>query len=310
MHERRQRIAVITGPTAAGKSALAVDLAAEMGGEIVNADSMQVYRYMDVGTAKPTHEEMQGVPHHLLDVVEPTEQFNAAIYRSLAIPVIRRILDKGKPCFVVGGSGLYIRALLGGLFDCPKSSPELRSRLNREWEEKGGAELYQRLRSLDPHAALKIHPNDRVRVTRALEVIKITGGRFSSLTENHGFREGPFSAIMICLHMDRGELFERINIRSAVMMEGGLLEETRGLLNRGYSADLKPMQAIGYRHAMAFLRGAWSLDETIRHLQADTRRYAKRQITWLRGESGVLWRTPEDRDLIRRELVSFLCADP
>ncbi|MFO7785613.1 MAG: tRNA (adenosine(37)-N6)-dimethylallyltransferase MiaA [Thermodesulfobacteriota bacterium] len=310
MYEGRQRIVVITGPTAAGKSALAVDLAEDMGGEIVNADSMQVYRHMDVGTAKPTKEEMRGVPHHLLDVVDPDEPFNAALYRGLAIPVIEDIVKKGRPCFVVGGSGLYIRALLGGLFDCPESSTELRSRLNREWKERGGGELYQRLRSLDPEAALKVHPNDRVRVTRALEVIGLTGRLFSSLTAVHGFREGAFSALMVCLHMDRQKLYERINRRSAAMMEGGLLEETQRLLKLGYRANLKPMQAIGYRHALAFLQGVRDLDETIRRLQADTRRYAKRQITWLRGEPGVRWRTPEERDLVRREAMSFLDGNP
>lgn len=310
MDKGRQRIVVITGPTAAGKSSLAVDLASEIGGEIVNADSMQVYRYMDVGTAKPTEEEMRGVPHHLMDVVYPNEPFNAARYRSLAVPVIESIVEKGKPCFVVGGTGLYIRALLGGLFDCPQPSPELRSRLNREWKEKGGGVLHQRLKSVDPEAAGRIHPNDRVRVIRALEVVEITGRTFSFLTGNHGFREGRFSPLMVCLHMDRQKLYQRINLRSSAMLDGGLLEETERLLELGYRADLKPMQAIGYRHALAFLQGLWDLDETIRRLQADTRRYAKRQITWLSGEPGVLWRTPEDLDLVRREAASFLYGTP
>ncbi len=310
MCEARQRIVVITGPTAAGKSALAVDLAEEMGGEIVSADSMQVYRHMDVGTAKPTGEEMRGVPHHLLDVVDPDEPFNAALYRNLAIPVIEDIVEKGKCCFVVGGSGLYIRALLGGLFDCPESSPALRSRLKSEWDERGGEDLYKRLRLLDPEAACKIHPNDRVRVTRALEVIEVTGRKFSSLTGDHAFQEGPFSALMIGLHMDREKLYERINLRSSAMIEGGLVEETVNLLKRGYSADLKPMNSIGYRHALAFLQGIWDQGETLSRLQADTRKYAKRQITWLRGETGVLWRTPDDRDLVRQETASFLDGNP
>jgi tRNA dimethylallyltransferase len=306
MDGKRQRIVVITGPTAAGKSTLAVDLAADLGGEIVNADSMQVYRHMDVGTAKPTGEEMRGVPHHLLDVVDPDQPFNAASYRDLATASITDLGVRGRPCFVVGGTGLYIRALLGGLFRCPASSPEVRSRLNREWEKGGWGELHERLGSLDPAAAAGIHPNDRVRVVRALEVIEVTGRRFSTLTRDHGFRERRFNALLVCLHMERRSLYERINHRSAAMMTGGLPEEAGRLLDMGYSPELKPMQAIGYRHALAFLRGAWDLDETIRRLQADTRRYAKRQLTWLRREAGVLWRTPEQRDLVGREVSSFL----
>lgn len=307
---RLQPIVVLTGPTASGKSSLAVSLALDMGGEIVNADSMQVYRYMDVGTAKPTAADMQGVPHHLLDVVNPDEPFNAAVFRRLAIPVIQDILKRKKACFVVGGSGLYIRALLGGFFDCPESSPGIRSRLNREWEERGGAALHEQLRTVDPEAAFKIHPNDRVRVTRALEVIEITGRRFSSLALNHGFREKSFEALIICLSLDRARLYQRINLRSNSMMRRGLPEETQELLKRGYHGDLKPMQAIGYRHAQAFLKGVRDLDETIVNLQADTRRYAKRQLTWFRRESGVVWRNPEDPELVRREVSSFLYGTP
>lgn len=307
MEGPRNSIVVITGPTAVGKTALAVTLASDVGGEIVNADSMQVYRHMDVGTAKPGPEEMRGVPHHLLDVADPNEPFNAARYRALALPAIESIIAEGKPCLVVGGSGLYIRALLGGLFDCPDSSPVIRSRLNLEWKEKGGPHLYRRLQTLDPVAALKIHPNDRVRVTRALEVIEVTGRRFSALTGSHGFREETFRTLMICLHVDREILYGKINRRSAAMMSEGLLEETENLLRMGYSEGLKPMQAIGYRHAVSLLRGEIKcLDQAIVRLQADTRRYAKRQVTWFRKQPGVIWRSPGDMDLIRRETGAFL----
>ncbi|MCF8061323.1 MAG: tRNA (adenosine(37)-N6)-dimethylallyltransferase MiaA [Deltaproteobacteria bacterium] len=302
----RKRIVVITGPTAAGKTALAVDLALALGGEVVNADSMQVYRHMDVGTAKPAKEEMRGVPHHLLDVVDPDQPFNAARYRELAAPAVENITGAGRACFVVGGSGLYIRALLGGLFECPEASPEVRSRLNQAWEEEGGEALHKRLGSLDPDAALGVHPNDRVRVLRALEVIELTGRPFSSLAGEHRFREDAFEALKVCLHMPRERLYERIDARSRAMMEGGLPEETRRLFEKGYSRELKPMQAIGYRHATAFLEGAWGREEAVKRLQADTRRYAKRQMTWFRGESGVLWRSPGDRDLILSEAAAFL----
>jgi tRNA dimethylallyltransferase len=303
--DERPSIVVIAGPTATGKTRLAVDLALRFGGEVVNADSMQVYRGMNVGTAKPTEEEKQGVPHHLIDVVNPDETFNAAVYRRAAVPVIERISRAGLPCYVVGGSGLYIRALLGGLFDCPQESEELRRKLRRAWEEEGALVLHERLRSLDPDAAESIHPNDRVRVLRALEVIELTGQRFSLVSRSHGFRKEGFRALKICLHMERERLYERINRRARIMIENGLVEETRLLLKQGYSSGLKPMQSIGYRHALAHLNGDWDLETLVERLQADTRRYAKRQITWFRGDPEYRWRAPEDGDRIRREVVEF-----
>lgn len=302
----RQRIVVITGPTAAGKTSLAVDLALALDGEVVNADSMQVYRDMDVGTAKPTEEEKRGVPHHLLDVVDPDEPFNAARYRELAVPAVKTVADAGRACFVVGGSGLYIRALLGGLFDCPEGSEAVRSRLNRDWEKGGGDALHERLRTLDPEAARRVHPHDRVRVVRALEVIELTGRPFSSLAADHRFQGGEFEPLKLCLAMSRDRLYERIHARSLAMMEGGLLEETRSLLEKGYTMELKPMQAIGYRHAAACLKGDWSREEALNRLQADTRRYAKRQMTWFRGEPSMQWHGPEERDIIQRKVQAFL----
>ncbi len=306
MEGDRPRIVVITGPTATGKTSLAVELTLALDGEAVNADSMQVYRGMDVGTAKPTEAEKRGVPHHLLDVVAPDEAFNAARYRELAGAAVERISGRGKACFVVGGTGLYIRALLGGLFQCPEASPEVRDGLERAWREEGAGALHERLRALDPEAAARIHPNDRVRVLRALEVIELTGRPFSRQTGGHGFSQGPFRALKICLHIPRERLYDRINERSRAMMEGGLLEEARALLDQGYGPDLKPMQAIGYRHAVAVLQGRWCRDEALGRLQTDTRRYAKRQMTWFRGEKDVLWRTPEEQERILLEASAFL----
>ncbi len=310
MSEERSRILVIAGPTATGKSSLAVELALNLGGEIVNADSMQVFRGMNVGTAKPTREERRGVPHHLFDVADPDEPFNAARFRSMAFPVIEQLARKGAPCLVVGGTGLYIRALLGGLFPCPEASPELRSRLRKEWDEGGGAAMHDRLRRLDPEAVERIHPNDRVRVIRALEVIELTGCPFSSMARGHRFREESFDALKICLHMDRERLYERIHHRSRRMMEAGLLDETRALLDRGYSATLKPMRAIGYRHAVMCLLGEWDHEETVQRIRIDTRRYAKRQFTWFRGEGDYAWRTGEERDRMLREAEAFFSRSP
>jgi len=304
--EPNKKVVVLAGPTASGKSSLAVDLARSLGGEIVNADSMQVYIGMDVGTAKPTPEEQKGIPHHLLDVVRPDEDFNAAVYRSLAVPVIDRILDRGKVCFIVGGTGLYIRALLGGLLFCPPADPEMREDLGRQFEEQGPELLHRRLTALDPEAAEKIHPRDRVRVTRALEIISLTGQPLSSLMRGHRFTDRAFQPLKICLQMEREALYHRIDQRSLLMLERGLVVETGSLLGMGYSPLLKPMKSLGYRHAVQHLEGHWSLDRMIGELQRDTRRYAKRQLTWFRADDEMKWRSPDERDALAREIDAFL----
>ena len=200
------KLIVITGPTASGKSSLAVELAIRLGGEIINSDSMQVYRGMDVGTAKPTITERRGIPHHLLDVVNPDEDFDAGRYRSLAAPLLRDIATREKVCFVVGGSGLYIKSLLGGLLECPSADPGLREALRRTWEESGHTYLFERLKTLDPESAQKIHPHDKVRIIRALEIIHLTRQRLSSLVQRHGFNDKSFHALKICLQVNRQQL--------------------------------------------------------------------------------------------------------
>lgn len=305
MNDLRPKIIVIAGPTASGKTSLAVELALHLGGEVVNADSMQVYRGMDIGTAKPTEEEKRGVSHHLMDVVDPDEAFNAAIYRSLSMPVIEDLHSSGTPCFVVGGSGLYIRALLGGLFECPRPPEGLREALLEEWERLGPEVLHKRLEKKDSNAAKVIHPNDRVRVLRALEVMELTGRPFSSTANDHDFRDNPFQALKICLYLERDRLYKRINRRSKEMIEQGLFDETRALLEKGYGPELKPMQSIGYRHAVKYLSGEWDLAMTSERLQVDTRRYAKRQKTWFRGEPDYAWYMPEDLDEIQGRISKF-----
>ena len=285
---------VITGPTASGKSSLAIDLALQFGAEIVNADSIQVYRGMDVGTAKPTASERRGIPHHLLDVADPDEDFNAAKYRSLGISVLFDIASRKKASFVVGGTGLYIKSLLNGLFECPPADPELRDELRRTWKARGPAFLYERLKTFDPESAEKIHPNDRSRVIRALEVYYLTNQPISSLIRRHAFKDQPFQALKICLQVDRPQLYDRIDQRSVSMIEAGLVAETERLLMKGYSPDLKPMNSLGYRHIRRFLDGEYDLDEAIRQLQKDTRRYAKRQVTWFRADPEMNWMNPND----------------
>ena len=299
---------IIGGPTAAGKTSFALSLAKDVDGEIVNADSMQVYREMDIGTAKPTKEERAAVPHHMLDVVYPDEPFNAALYRSMALSCIEDIVGRGKVPIVVGGTGLYIKTLRGGLLSCPEVDPELRARLAREYENLGPLQLHKRLEKIDPDMAKKIHPNDRIRVTRALEIYELTGSPPSELARGHGFSERPFDDILFCLYLDRPVLYERINCRSIKMIEEGLVEETRSLLDRGYSPELKPMQAIGYRHMVKYLLGQCDLETAISELQRDTRRYAKRQITWFRGESEFIWVRPQEYGDVLKRVEKFLLA--
>jgi tRNA dimethylallyltransferase len=304
--ERRPKIVVIAGPTASGKSGFAVNLARSLSGEIVNADSMQVYRGMDIGTAKPTLEEQKGVPHHLLDIVNPDEPFNAATYRRKALPVITDICSRGKACLVVGGTGLYIRALLGGLMKAPPPDPGLRETLYKECDTDGPVRLHERLKGLDPQSAAAIHPNDRIRIIRALEIIHISNRLPSDLMKGHGFRDLSLSALKICLNVERETLYHRINERTMKMADMGLLQETRHLLNQGYSPDLRSMKAIGYRHMIRHLKGEWSFEEAIHTLKRDTRRYAKRQLTWFRAESDIIWIDPEAIDMVLSKIETFL----
>jgi tRNA dimethylallyltransferase len=304
--EKKHKIVIIEGPTASGKSSLAVELAGRFQGEIANIDSMQVYRRMDIGTAKSSLEERKGISHHLIDVVDPDEEFNAAIYRSMAIPKIREIHLRTKSCFVVGGTGLYIRTLTGGLLACPPVHLPLREELGKQCEQHGSAFLHRQLEELDPEISRKIHPHDKVRVMRALEIITLTSEPLSRLMQRHAFQERPFQVLKICLQIGREELYHAIDERSRLMVERGLVQETESLLNQGYSPELKSMRSLGYRHAVAFLTGRWDLDEMLKHLQRDTRRYAKRQLTWFRTDPDTIWVEPEHVDDISQRITIFL----
>ena len=303
---KKPKIIVIAGPTASGKTGLAVALAVSLGGEIINADSMQVYRYMDVGTAKPTLEERRGVIHHLLDVVDPDEDFNAAMYRQMALPLAKGICAKNIPCFIVGGTGLYIRSLLGGLVELPPSDPLLRARLNLECDQKGATKLHQKLAGLDPERAESIHPNDRFRIIRALEIIQQTCRPASHLMKQHRFGNQEFLALKLCLQVEKEQLYDRINERSETMIDCGLVEETKRLMKKGYGPHLKSMTAIGYRHIHKYLQGEWSLQKATETLKRDTRRYAKRQMTWFRAEPDIIHMDPEDETLAANRIRDFL----
>jgi len=306
MVEDLAKLVIISGPTCSGKSGLAVVLAELLTGEIINADSMQVYRGMDIGTAKLPVSERKGIPHHLIDIVDPDQGFNAAVFLLHALPVIEDLHEKKIPIIVVGGTGLYVKILLGGIFRSPPSRQELRQSLWEECEKKGPAFLYERLSRLDREAADKIHPMDKVRVIRALEVIHLTGCPVSELTRKHGFSDRRFLALNLCLDVGRQVLYSRINTRTLSMIDSGLINEVEGLLKMGYSPELKPMQAIGYRHIVGYLEGRWNLDEATRLMQRDTRRYAKRQLTWLRADSDTVWVNADDKPEIVNTVMAFM----
>jgi tRNA dimethylallyltransferase len=302
------KIVVIAGPTASGKTEAALAISEAIGGEVVNADSMQIYRGMDIGTAKPSVRDREKVAHHMLDVVDPDQNFNAADYRRMAVPVVDAIARRDRTALVVGGTGLYIKALTGGLFDCPPSDPALRAELVAGYEALGPEAFHSLLMDVDPETAQRIHPNDRVRVTRALEIIRLTGQPPSHLADAHRFEEKRFEVLYLCMEVERSELYRRIDQRSCRMLESGLVEETSSLLAAGFSPELKAMKGLGYRHMIDYLAGFLTLDEALKTLQRDTRRYAKRQMTWFRKVPHAIWVTPDDFNRILREVRRHLTA--
>lgn len=285
----------IVGPTASGKSALGMRLARETGGEIVSCDSQQVYRGLDIGTAKATAKERADVSHHLIDVVAPDEPFSAAEYARLARAALEDITARMRLPVVAGGTGLYLRALLEGLFDGPGRSEETRRRLEALGERFGDARLHRLLRHLDPRAAERTPPRDRVRVVRALEVYRATG---RPLSEHHREQAAPlrgYRTLVVGLAPDRGPLRVVVERRTRAMLEGGLLDEVRGLLARGYGPDLRPLQAIGYREAVAVIQGRLTREEAETAIVTATMRLAKRQMTWFRHQADVTWfRDPDE----------------
>ena len=288
----KPKIVIILGPTAVGKSALALELAGQLNGEIVNADSQQVYRYLDIGTGKPTMAERERVRHHLIDMVNPDQEFNAAMFRHLANEVIYQINERKRNPMVCGGTGLYLKALTRGLFQGPAQDVIFRSELEKEIAQSGLDSVYRRLAEIDPTVTSTIHPNDRSRTVRALEVYQLTGKPISQWQNDHRFQEDSFEVLKIGLNLDRVELYERINRRSAAMIQAGILEEVRGLVARGYSLDLKPLGSVGYAQMGKVIRGALTIDAALEEMQQETRHLAKRQLTWFRADKEVRWFHP------------------
>lgn len=300
----KKKIVLICGPTGIGKTGFAINLAKRFDTEIIGADSMQIYRYMDVGTAKPDGAERAMVRHHLVDVVDPDEPFDAASFSRMADMAIDNLDRQNKTPIVAGGTGFYLKALVHGLFRGRSVDSQVVKQLEAEAEK--GVDLHERLSLMDPESALRIHPNDRFRIVRALEVVITTGITISSLRQEHGFEDQRYDCLKFGLYMDREKLYQRIEKRVDMMFHQGLVEEVRGLIKRGYSPDLKSMQSIGYRHVCDFLSEKVSFDETVRLLKRDTRRYAKRQFTWFRQDKEMVWLEPSETERAATLVTSFL----
>jgi tRNA dimethylallyltransferase len=283
-------LVVVVGPTAAGKSEIAVELALRLNGEIISADSVQVYRYLDIGTARITPGQQKGVPHHLLGFLEPDEEFTVAQYQKLARAKIREIAERGRLPFLVGGTGLYVQAVIDP-YDFPPQGglDAIRRQLRSDVDAGRTNELYAELRSVDPDAAGRIHPNDHRRITRALEVYRLTGRTISSFQDRDDSRRLPYRLVMVGIDRSRAELYRRIERRVDRMFQAGLVEEVKDLIDRGFQPSLKPLQTLGYRQVAGYLEGAYDLETTVALVKKATRNYAKRQLTWFRRDPRIKW---------------------
>lgn len=286
-----EKILVVTGPTATGKTALSVELAKKLGGEIVSADSMQIYRGMDIGTAKVTKAEMQNIPHHMIDIADPSEDYSVSRYVKEADAAVRGILSRGRLPIVAGGTNLYIDSLIAGLDFAEKAEDAaLRESLNKQYDDIGGEAMLEHLRGFDPERAAKLHPADKRRIVRAVEIYILTGETITRHDEETKKRPKRYDAVKIALTFaDRAVLYDRINARVDKMVSDGLFDEVKGLLDSGLSPESTSMQAIGYKEPAAYFRGEMSKDEAIELIKLSSRRYAKRQLTWLRRDTTVLW---------------------
>ncbi len=296
-----------------GKTNLSLALARDFNAEIINMDSMQVYRYMDIGTAKPSPEERKGVPHHLLDYVNPDEEYNVARFVGDARQAIADICSRHKIPLLIGGTGLYLRGLLEGIFSMPPIAGEIKRRVRKDLKEKGSAALHAELGRVDPLSAARLHPHDSQRICRALEIWRATAIPWSvHLRRQQEERQRGLSclkALKIGLRREREVLYQRINERTRLMIAQGLLDEVKSLLARGYAPELNAMQAIGYKHMVRYIRGEWGWEEAVEFQARDTRRYAKRQYTWFRRDNDVHWFGPEEKEAIHNLISQWLHND-
>lgn len=301
-------VPIVVGPTGVGKTEAITWTAKQIGAEIVSADSRQIYRYMDIGTAKPTPRQRRQVPHHLIDCVDPDQKFNAAQYGRMARKVISQLLAEEILPIVVGGSGMYLRALVGGFFEGPGADPEIRRRLTEEESRAGSGTLHRRLTEVDPSSAGRIHPHDRVRTIRALEIHELTGVPLSRWQERGPYFSPEFSWCKLGLFRQRKSLYRRIEERVDQMVTQGLLEEVRSLLSRGYSDELPALSTVGYGEMIAYIEGQVDFEEAVSHLKRNTRQYAKRQMTWFGKDREILWFHAQSEEELLLQAVQKLRA--
>ncbi|NLL30727.1 MAG: tRNA (adenosine(37)-N6)-dimethylallyltransferase MiaA [Clostridiales bacterium] len=305
----KDKILVLAGPTAVGKTDLSIKLAKALNGQIVSTDSMQIYKYMDIGSAKVTEEEMQGIKHHMIDIIEPSEKFSASDYKDRATKAIEDILSRNKLPILAGGTGLYINSVTCNMdFTEAESDEEYRKELENLAEEKGNEFIHNMLKDIDPISYSEIHYNNRKRVIRALEVYKLTGKPFSSFNVGEEFYNGKYDVKYYVLNMDRAKLYERINKRVDIMMSSGLLEECIKLKDMGYNSSMQSMQGIGYKEVFYYLEGKISLEEAVEMIKKGTRNYAKRQLTWFRRDPRAIF---INKDLYSNddEILEYILKD-
>ncbi len=299
----RKPLIILTGPTSVGKTALSIALAGAVGGEIISADSMQVYKHMDIGTAKITEKEMGGIPHYLIDMLEPDEEFNVVKFKQLAVKYMEQIYEKNKIPILVGGTGFYIQAVLYDIdFTENEADTSYREELEGLLKERGTEYLYGLLKETDPESAQAIHSNNSKRVIRALEYARLTGDKISEHNREQRSRQSPYNFCYFVLNRDRARLYETINQRVDQMIQAGLPEEVKKLAALGYTRELVSMQGLGYKELLAWLEGEYTLEEAIEVIKRDTRHFAKRQLTWFKREKEVIWvekeKFPTEDDLL------------
>ncbi len=303
----KKKMVILTGPTAVGKTALSIELARKLGGEIISADSMQVYKYMDIGSAKITKEQMEGIPHHLIDVLMPDEEFNVFRFQQMAKEALSGIYERNHIPIVVGGTGFYIQALLYDVdFSKEEGKEEIRQRLEREGELYGACYLYERLKKLDPASAESIHPNNEKRIIRALEFFEINGYPISLHNERERLRISPYSFHYFVLTDERARLYDRIDRRVDQMLKEGLVDEVKRLKEMGYHRQMVSMQGLGYKEILDYLDGECALEEAVCRIKRDTRHFAKRQLTWFRRERDVIWLDKREFQYENQKLLDYM----
>lgn len=310
MRNNKKPLIVLTGPTAVGKTDLSIKLAKAIDGQIISADSIQVYKHMDIGSAKVTKEEMDGVKHYLIDVLEPTDEFNIYVFKKLALEALNEIYENGKIPIIAGGTGFYIQSLLYDIqFTEEENDKTYRNELTEKAKNEGVSAIHNMLKEVDPKSAEDIHENNLKRVIRALEYYHETGKLMSEHNEEQRQNESPYNFRYYVLNMERDKLYERINMRVDIMMENGLVSEVKKLKDMGYSKDLVSMQGIGYKEIREYVDKECTLEEAVDTLKKNTRHFAKRQLTWFKREKEVVWLNYEDFSYDKEKILNYILED-